>query len=63
MKNNNGLRLEALVSLIVNIVLGALIFAWASANMPAAAATAIGIAVVALGLVFSVSFPKLIGEK
>lgn len=63
MKNNTGLRIETLVSLIVNIILGALIFTWACANMPAAAATVIGIAVVALGIAFSVSFPKLMGDR
>ena len=64
MKNNNGMfKIETLISLIINIVLSALIFAWACANLPASAATAIGIMVVVLGIVFTVSFPKLISSN
>ena len=41
MKNNNGMfKIETLISLIINIVLSALIFAWACANLPTSAATA-----------------------
>ena len=57
------MKIEAILSFIINIVLGALVFTWACANMPAAAATAIGIAVLVLGLVFSVSFPKLVNSE
>lgn len=58
------MKIEAVISFILNIALGSLVFAWACANMPVAAATAIGVAVLAMGLVFSISFPKLVnGEK
>jgi len=58
------MKIEAVISFILNIVLGALVFTWACANMPVAAATAIGVAVLVVGLVFSISFPKLVsGEK
>ncbi len=60
---NTGLKIETLISLIVNIVLAALIFTWACSNMPAAVATVIGIVVVALGILFSVTFPKLVSNE
>ena len=60
---NTGLKIETLISLIVNIVLAALIFTWACSNMPAAAATVIGIVVVALGILFSVTFPTLVSNE
>jgi 1,4-dihydroxy-2-naphthoate octaprenyltransferase len=63
MKNVNSIKAETLISLIVNIILGALIFAWACTNTSTAAATAIGIMVVVIGLVFSVSFPKLVSKN
>lgn len=57
------MKIEAIISFILNIILGALVFTWACANMPAAAATAIGIAVLVLGLIFSLSFPKLVSNE
>ena len=57
------MKIEAIISFVINIVLGALVFTWACANMPAAAATAIGIALLVLGLIFSISFPKFVSNE
>ncbi len=62
MKNNLGLRISTMLSIILNIILGAVIFAWLDANASTALATVAGLAVVALGLVFSVSFPGLVAK-
>ena len=60
MKNN--MKIETLLSMIVNIVLGSLVFAYLSANASVTAATVAGIVVVIMGAVFSFSFPKLVSK-
>ena len=61
MKNN--IAIWTLLSLIVNIVLASMIFAYLSANASVAAATVAGIVVVLIGAAASVSFPKLVNRN
>jgi acyl-coenzyme A synthetase/AMP-(fatty) acid ligase len=58
----NGLKIEAILSMILNVVLGALVFAWLSANASATLATIAGLAVIAIGAVSSFAFPKFVSK-
>jgi len=62
-KMKNNIAIWTLLSLIVNIVLASVIFAYLSANASVAAATVAGIAVVLIGAAASISFPKLVNRK
>lgn len=44
------IRLEVVVSLVINIILGALIFAWAYINTPPVIATAVAILVITFAI-------------
>ena len=59
----SDIKIEAIVSFIINIVLGAMVFTWACANLSSAFATVIGVAVLAIGMFFAVSFPRLIEKN
>ena len=59
---NTGLKIETILSLIINVVLAALVCAYLDANASVTAATVAGIAVVVLGAIGAFTFPKLISK-
>lgn len=62
MKSSTGLKIETILSLIVNVVLASIVFAYLNANASVTAATVAGIAVVILGAVGTFTFPKLVNK-
>jgi FtsH-binding integral membrane protein len=59
---NTGIKIETILSLIVNVILAALVFAYLDANASVTAATVAGIAVVVLAAIGTFTFPKLINK-
>ena len=54
------IKIGAIISLLINIIFGALIFAWVCTNLDSSLATTAGVLLLGLGTFFAVTFPRLI---